>query len=172
MSTCSQLTLTWSIQINNPSIHKNLHIFHFHEAKRSERVMEYKHFSHEHNLSMYQVHPGQQLRCSGCDKFCDKTIYACWHCKFFLHEHCGNATRYIRHPFHPPHHLILCPYPTYPSNCFLCNACGTNGTRFLYCCVVCEVDLHVNCAFLPPKVCPSFRSIVLLLFHIISKIKK
>ncbi|KAJ9543988.1 hypothetical protein OSB04_023695 [Centaurea solstitialis] len=114
--------------------------------------MEYKHFSHEHNLSMYQVQPGQQFRCSGCDKFCDKTIYACWQCNFFLHEHCGNATRYIRHPFHAPHHLILCPYPTYPSNCFLCNACGTTGTRFSYCCALCEVDLHVNCAFLPPKV--------------------
>ncbi|CAI9287638.1 unnamed protein product [Lactuca saligna] len=114
--------------------------------------MEYKHFNHEHNLSMYQVQLGQQLRCSGCDKFCDKTIYACWHCKFFLHEHCGNATRYIRHPFHTPHPLILSPYPTYPSNCFLCNACGTTGTRFSYCCALCEVDLHVNCAFLPPKV--------------------
>ncbi|XP_076913783.1 protein VACUOLELESS GAMETOPHYTES-like [Bidens hawaiensis] len=89
--------------------------------------MEYKHFSHEHNLSMYQ-------------------------CNFFLHEHCGNATRYIRHHFHSPHYLILSPYPTYPSNCFLCNACGTTGTRFSYCCALCEVDLHVNCAFLPPKV--------------------
>ncbi|KVI03450.1 C1-like protein, partial [Cynara cardunculus var. scolymus] len=113
--------------------------------------MEYKHFSHEHNLSIYQVQLGQQFRCSGCDKFCDRTIYACWQCKFFLHEHCGNATRYIRHPFHAAHHLILSPYPTYPSNCFLCNACGTTGTRFSYCCALCEVDLHVNCAFLPPK---------------------
>nr|GEV53450.1 hypothetical protein [Tanacetum cinerariifolium] len=114
--------------------------------------MEYKHFSHEHNLSMYQVQPGQQLRCYGCDKFCDKTIYACWQCNFFLHEHCGNATRFIRHPFHAQHHLILSPYPTYPSNCFVCNACGTNGTKFSYCCALCEVDLHVNCAFLPFKV--------------------
>ncbi|KAJ0791847.1 putative chromatin regulator PHD family [Helianthus annuus] len=133
--------------------------------QRDLQIMEYKHFSHEHNLSMYQVQPGQQLRCSGCDKFCDKTIYACWQCNFFLHEHCGNATRYIKHPFHSSHYLILSPYPTYPSNCFLCNACGTNGSRFSYCCALCEVDLHVNCAFLPPKVAHKAHPHELILNH-------
>ncbi|KAJ0626179.1 putative chromatin regulator PHD family [Helianthus annuus] len=132
---------------------------------RDLQIMEYKHFSHEHNLSMYQVQPGQQLRCSGCDKFCDKTIYACWQCNFFLHEHCGNATRYIKHPSHSSHYLILSPYPTYPSNCFLCNACGTNGLRFSYCCALCEVDLHVNCAFLPPKVAHKAHPHELVLNH-------
>ncbi|XP_059643060.1 protein VACUOLELESS GAMETOPHYTES [Cornus florida] len=114
--------------------------------------MEYKHFSHQHSLMMYQVQQGQQLRCSGCESYCHDSVYACWPCNFFLHQHCGNANRYVKHPSHPLHPLILLPSPTYCSATFLCNACGAPGNAFSYCCALCEIDLHVHCAFLPPKV--------------------
>ncbi|PSS21125.1 Nucleoredoxin 1-1 like [Actinidia chinensis var. chinensis] len=112
--------------------------------------MEYKHFSHEHNLRLHQVQPGQQLRCSGCESYCYESVYACWQCNFFLHEHCGNANRYVKHPCHALHPLILIPRPTYTGGSFFCDACGAPGTSFSYCCALCEVDLHVPCAFLPP----------------------
>ncbi|KAK3010105.1 hypothetical protein RJ639_012445 [Escallonia herrerae] len=114
--------------------------------------MEYKHFSHRHNLNIHQVQQGQQLLCSGCESFCHGSVYACWQCNFFLHSHCGNATRYMKHPSHPSHPLILIPQPTYCSGSFLCNACDQSGSSFSYCCALCEVDLHVHCAFLPPEV--------------------
>ncbi|XP_052173764.1 uncharacterized protein LOC127789051 [Diospyros lotus] len=114
--------------------------------------MEYKHFSHPHNLKLYQVQQGQQLRCWGCHSPCQDSVYACWSCNFFLHEHCGNATRYVKHPYHRLHPLILVPRPTYTSGSFLCNACAAAGTSFSYCCAMCEVDLHVPCSFLPPTV--------------------
>ncbi|KAI7998914.1 hypothetical protein LOK49_LG10G03014 [Camellia lanceoleosa] len=115
--------------------------------------MEYKHFSHHHNLNLYQVHQGQTFHCSGCETSCTSdSIYACWQCNFFLHDHCGNANRFIKHPSHPSHPLILLPSPTYCGGTFLCNACGATGKSFSYCCVTCEVDLHLHCAFLPPKV--------------------
>lgn len=120
--------------------------------------MEYKHFSHHHNLNIYKAQEGQQHHCHGCCQLLckDSSIYACWHCNFFLHEHCGNATRYVKHPSHPLHPLILVPSPTYCSGSFICNACGSPGTSFSYCCALCEVDLHLNCAFLPQIV--SHRS--------------
>ncbi|XP_057500561.1 protein VACUOLELESS GAMETOPHYTES-like [Actinidia eriantha] len=76
----------------------------------------------------------------------------CWQCNFFLHEHCGNANRFIKHPSHPTHPLILLPSPTYCAGAFLCNACGSTGTAFSYSCALCQVDLHLHCAFLPPTV--------------------
>ncbi|KAM7505557.1 hypothetical protein LguiB_004461 [Lonicera macranthoides] len=119
--------------------------------------MEYKHFSHPHNLNIHKVQPSQQppLRCSGCESLCrnpSSSIYACWQCSFFLHDHCGNATRYVKHPSHPSHHLTLLSVPTYCSGSFLCNACGVPGGAFSYSCAPCEVDLHVGCTFLPPKI--------------------
>ncbi|KAH6812522.1 hypothetical protein C2S51_026284 [Perilla frutescens var. frutescens] len=53
------------------------------------------------------------------------------------------------------HPLVLVPSPTYCSGSFLCNACGAPGTAFSYCCTLCEVDLHLHCAFLPPKLTHS-----------------
>ncbi|KAL1550035.1 hypothetical protein AAHA92_18050 [Salvia divinorum] len=114
--------------------------------------MEYKHFSHQHTLTLYKVQQGQQLHCHGCHRLCHDSIFACWSCKFFLHEHCGNANRFVKHPSHKQHPLILMPNPTYCSSSFLCNGCGVAGSTFSYCCALCEVDLHVPCAYLPPKV--------------------
>ncbi|XP_047337033.1 uncharacterized protein LOC124940553 [Impatiens glandulifera] len=121
---------------------------------RKIRKMEYKHFSHDHHLNLYQSQPGQNLLCHGCQTPISdsSSIYACWTCKFFLHDHCGNANRFIKHPSHPAHPLILIPTPTYCSGAFICNACGSLGKSFSYSCPTCEIDLHLNCAFLPPKI--------------------
>ncbi|KAL7098061.1 hypothetical protein ACP275_10G181900 [Erythranthe tilingii] len=115
--------------------------------------MEYKHFSHQHPLILHKIQTGEQFQCNGCNLLCVKdSIYTCWSCKFFLHEHCGNANRYVNHPSHPTHPLVLVPSPTYCSGAFMCDACGSPGTAFSYSCPLCEVDLHINCAFLPPAV--------------------
>lgn len=115
--------------------------------------MEYKHFSHNHNLVFHQVQQGQNIRCSGCELDCSSGfVYACFQCSFYLHEHCGNANRHIMHPADVTHPLILFPSPTYESGSFLCDACGKPGSAFSYCCAVCQVDLHVQCAFMPLKI--------------------
>ncbi|XWS59262.1 hypothetical protein CRYUN_Cryun08bG0106100 [Craigia yunnanensis] len=111
--------------------------------------MEYKHFSHQHNLRIYQLHPGDEYRCSGCESLCSGSVYGCWDCKFFLHEQCGNAGRSLQHHSHPFHHLTLVPHTTYLAGTFACNACGDRGNAFSYCCPLCDFDLHVPCAFLP-----------------------
>ncbi|KAG8371843.1 hypothetical protein BUALT_Bualt12G0005200 [Buddleja alternifolia] len=128
------------------------------ESKKRKPKMEYKHFSHNHPLTLHKHQPGQQFHCHGCNLPCKDSTFACWSCNFFLHEHCGNANRYVTHPSHAHHPLVLVPSPTYCSGSFLCNACGAPGSSFSYCCALCEVDLHVYCAFLPPKLsCESHR---------------
>ncbi|GFP91651.1 hypothetical protein PHJA_001309100 [Phtheirospermum japonicum] len=120
--------------------------------------MEYKHFSHHHPLTLHKIQPGQQSQlCHGCQLPCNNnnnngSIFACYSCNFFLHDHCGNANRYVKHPSHPAHPLVLVPTPTYCSGTFLCDGCGASGNAFSYCCPLCEIDLHVNCTFLPLKV--------------------
>lgn len=115
--------------------------------------MEYKHFSHQHPLTLYKVQPeDQNFKCHGCNSQCRDSILACWSCNFFLHEHCGNANRYVKHPSHSLHPLVLLPTPTYCSGLFYCDCCGEQGSKFSYCCPLCEVDLHMDCAYLPPKV--------------------
>ncbi|KAH7554271.1 hypothetical protein ACOSP7_028612 [Xanthoceras sorbifolium] len=113
--------------------------------------MEYKHFSHPHNLRVYQVIEKEQdeLICSGCDSTISGSAFGCWQCKFFLHEQCGNAKRGMQHPSHPMHHLTLLPSTTYSAGTFLCNACGHAGSAFSLCCPLCDFDLHVHCASLP-----------------------
>lgn len=111
--------------------------------------MEYKHFSHPHNLRIYQVQHGNEYSCSACELIISGSAYGCWECKFFLHEQCGNASRAMQHTSHPMHHLTLVPTTTYSAGNFLCNACGEPGSAFSFCCPLCDFDLHVQCAFLP-----------------------
>ncbi|KAL8456328.1 hypothetical protein ACS0TY_033689 [Phlomoides rotata] len=114
--------------------------------------MEYKHFSHDHTLTLYKVPEGQNFQCHGCNLPCNDSIFACWTCRFFLHDHCANANRFVKHPSHSSHPLTLMPAPTYCTGSFLCNACGAPGSSFSYSCALCEVDLHLNCAYLPQEV--------------------
>ncbi|GFP97222.1 myosin-6 [Phtheirospermum japonicum] len=117
--------------------------------------MEYKHFSHHHPLTLHKIQPGQQSQlCHGCQLPCNNngSIFACYSYNFFLHDHCGNANQYVKHPSHPAHPLVLIPTPTYCSGTFLCNGCGASGNAFSYCCPLYEIDFHVNCTFLPLKV--------------------
>ncbi|KAK0608788.1 hypothetical protein LWI29_036039 [Acer saccharum] len=116
--------------------------------------MEYKHFSHPHNLRVYQIVEKEQddeFMCSGCDSTISAgSAFGCWQCKFFLHEQCANAKRGMQHPSHPTHHLTLLSSATYSAGAFLCNACGHSGSSFSFCCPLCDFDLHVHCASMPP----------------------
>ncbi|WOG98147.1 hypothetical protein DCAR_0417488 [Daucus carota subsp. sativus] len=115
--------------------------------------MEYKHFSHHHKLKVHQITEGQTIRCSGCERLCQSThVVGCSQCNFFLHTLCYSAERYVKkHSSDPQHPLVLIPKPTYCSGSFICNKCGETGSSFSYCCTLCEIDLHLHCAFLPLK---------------------
>ncbi|KAL7204195.1 hypothetical protein ACSBR2_017296 [Camellia fascicularis] len=111
--------------------------------------MDFKHFSHPHNLSFHQIPQGTDAHCFGCNFPVVGTAFMCWQCQFFLHHQCFLATRSLNHPSHPSHPLSLLPSPTYPCGSFFCNSCNLPGTAFSYSCAHCEFDLHLHCASLP-----------------------
>ncbi|KAL2491473.1 Cysteine/Histidine-rich C1 domain family protein [Abeliophyllum distichum] len=121
--------------------------------------MEFKHFSHNHGLVFHQLPQGTEIHCSGCKTVASGLVYACWQCRYFLHEQCFQATRSFKHPSHPLHPLTLVPYPTHPSSSFFCDSCNILGNGFCYCCSECDFDLHVHCAYnsaTPPVNFPNF----------------
>ncbi|XP_052194266.1 uncharacterized protein LOC127802472 [Diospyros lotus] len=114
--------------------------------------MEFKHFSHPHNLSLQQIPQGSEIHCSGCNSPASGgSFYTCWQCGFHLHDQCFNAARSLNHPSHPSHPLTLLPSPTYPSSSFFCNSCNLTGTGLSYSCSRCDFDLHIHCAFPPAE---------------------
>ncbi|KAK1386707.1 Nucleoredoxin 1-1 like [Heracleum sosnowskyi] len=128
--------------------------------------MVYKHFSHPHNMKIYEVKEGQTIRCSGCQRLCHNSpVVGCWHCNFFLHALCFTAEHYIeKHPSHSQHPLTLIPRPTYCSGSFICNKSGEIGTSFSYCCTLCEIDFHLHCTFLPVTVSHNSHQHDLILY--------
>ncbi|XP_022896254.1 uncharacterized protein LOC111410230 [Olea europaea var. sylvestris] len=121
--------------------------------------MENKHFSHNDGLVFHQLPQGTEIHFSCCKTPGSGSIYACWQCRYFLHEQCFRATRSMKHPSHPLHPLTLVPFPTYPSNSFFCNSCNLAGNGFSYCCSKCDFDMHVHCAYNPvnpPVNSPNF----------------
>ncbi|WOH00105.1 hypothetical protein DCAR_0519462 [Daucus carota subsp. sativus] len=102
--------------------------------------MDYKDFSHKHNLKNHRLTEGQTVSCSRCERLCHNNVYACLQCNYFLHDYCANAVRYIKnHLSDTQHPLVLIPKPTYCSGSFICNACGETGSSFSYCCVLCGI---------------------------------
>nr|XP_043625735.1 uncharacterized protein LOC122597171 [Erigeron canadensis] len=106
----------------------------------------YKHFTHDHNLTMNQAHESVKMSCSACHSLVIGTMYNCWQCNFVLHEQCFHATRSLQHPLHPSHPLTLLPHPTYIQNMYYCSLCELSGTGLSYACADCEFDLHMHCA--------------------------
>ncbi|CAA0820712.1 Cysteine/Histidine-rich C1 domain family protein [Striga hermonthica] len=125
--------------------------------------MEFKHFSHPHNLSL---HHGPETRCSGCKSARPGPFYACFQCNYFLDEHCFRAARALNHPAHPTHPLTLVSSPTYQSASFFCNDCSLLGTGFCYACSDCDFDVHVHCAHkaagMPNPCGPHVTSVVVV----------
>ncbi|KAG8391325.1 hypothetical protein BUALT_Bualt01G0176100 [Buddleja alternifolia] len=108
--------------------------------------MEFKHFSHKHDLISHQMSQSSKIHCSGCKSPGLENAYVCWKCNDFLHEQCFHAARSLKHPSHPLHPLTLAPFPTYFPGSFFYKYCNSDGNGFSYSCSECEFDIHVHCA--------------------------
>ncbi|XP_015078039.1 uncharacterized protein LOC107021834 [Solanum pennellii] len=108
-----------------------------------------KHFSHSHNLNMYNFQHYSQTNCNVCGLQLVGSGYGCESCQFYLHASCFDLPRKIQHNAHPAHPLTL-RYPSYYKHCGkTCDACCEHIKQsFLYCCDLCHFDLHVTCATL------------------------
>ncbi|KAK7336651.1 hypothetical protein VNO77_17197 [Canavalia gladiata] len=107
-----------------------------------------EHFSHIHPLLLKEEHKNDniQVLCLGCEKpIISGPVFCCDLCNHVLHKTCAELPRYIKHPFHPQHPLILLPTTPYMGNC-VCDACGRLFKHFVYHCFLCQYDLDITCA--------------------------
>ncbi|XP_049360304.1 uncharacterized protein LOC125824998 [Solanum verrucosum] len=108
-----------------------------------------KHFSHSHNLNMYNFQQYSETNCKVCGLQLVGSGYGCQSCQFYLHASCFDLPQKIQHDAHPAHPMTL-RYPSYYKHCGkTCDACCEHIKQsFLYCCDLCHFDLHVTCATL------------------------
>ncbi|KAM3375353.1 hypothetical protein P3S68_014067 [Capsicum galapagoense] len=105
------------------------------------------HFSHPHALNKYNI--SSVTNCKVCGLQLVGSAYGCQSCQFYLHTSCFDLPDKIQHHAHTAHPLTL-RYPSYYKHCGkTCDACSEDIRRsFLYCCDLCNFDLHVTCATL------------------------
>ncbi|EOY18287.1 Cysteine/Histidine-rich C1 domain family protein, putative [Theobroma cacao] len=99
------------------------------EIKLGENVInkEIKHFSHEHNLVLYDEVKDEKW-CDGCSLLIETSFYHCSECDFCLHKSCAELPKKKQFWFLPLFHsLNLIP------NCFFfCGGCEFIHTGFAY----------------------------------------
>ncbi|PWA50430.1 DC1, C1-like, Zinc finger, RING/FYVE/PHD-type [Artemisia annua] len=130
------------------------------------------HISHQHplilvdttkpkssTLSCHNPMKKVELICNGCVRpVMNLPFYTCVdedeRCNFVLHEWCTRLPSEIKnHPGHPQHTLVFMPMVPYkPFGVFTCDVCSFICNGFVYCCVRCEYNVDVCCAFIPDKI--------------------
>ncbi|KAJ8774317.1 hypothetical protein K2173_011189 [Erythroxylum novogranatense] len=97
------------------------------------------HFLHKHELLFADMEDHDSVTCAGCKKQVLGRYYACFDCKFSLHESCTNIPMEIYHFTHS------CPLILIISNTRTCEACGEPCRGFLYDCGRCSWGVHYSC---------------------------
>ncbi|XP_059656809.1 uncharacterized protein LOC132303532 isoform X2 [Cornus florida] len=104
-------------------------------------------FTHPHDLIPCDITKGIFIfSCSACGLCIEGTVYVCFQCKFLLHKSCAELPLRIKHPFHPPHPLVL-DYTNSSVN-YQCKACKCSVLGFKYLCRECDFEMDVTCASL------------------------
>ncbi|KAJ7946757.1 Cysteine/Histidine-rich C1 domain family protein [Quillaja saponaria] len=114
------------------------------------------HFRHQHPLRSIEIKNDSKflyLDCYICGGYCSEIgqpMYGCVACKSFTHKSCTQLPRQIKHPFHPPHPLIL---DSRKYESFRCNACVFSGTcLFRFFCKHCNFNLCIKCYTMKPTI--------------------
>ncbi|KAJ8760640.1 hypothetical protein K2173_015307 [Erythroxylum novogranatense] len=111
----------------------------------SETKIRIKHFSHHHELVLFNCKKDQSYSCTGCLVRVPGLVYGCFECKFYLHKSCAEMPREIQHPYHP-FHPLRAQVGKYAK--MICKTCrtGTDNEEIVYYCKDCRFGLHMHCA--------------------------
>jgi hypothetical protein len=113
------------------------------EEKIEMMPIEIKHFSHEHDLKLFEELENYEI-CDGCIRPIFPPFYNCAQCDFFLHKSCVELPLKKRHPLHQ-HQLTLQLRRPMASQCDACK-CLSNG--FIYNCQQCHFELDISCSLI------------------------
>ncbi|XP_047317508.1 uncharacterized protein LOC124920961 [Impatiens glandulifera] len=121
--------------------------------------MEFKHFSHEHPLTLNEgkgwhalteiIDPKQT--CKGCGESILPYLpfYLCHDCNYFLHQRCAHLPLQTIYPLHHQDHrlTLLSRPPSRHSRRTNCNACNrSDWQHFTYHCPPCNFNIDIECA--------------------------
>ncbi|XP_017984259.1 PREDICTED: uncharacterized protein LOC18586179 [Theobroma cacao] len=128
------------------------------EIKLGENVIttEIQHFSHEHNLVLYDEVKGDKC-CDCCSLLIETSFYNCSECDFSLHKSCAVLPKKKEY--------WICPlaFNLIPNHFFKCNLCGSLHTGFAY--NLNRIWLCVQCAELSSSYTSQAHKEHLLLFY-------
>ncbi|KAJ8760512.1 hypothetical protein K2173_015179 [Erythroxylum novogranatense] len=110
-----------------------------------ETKIRIKHFSHHHELVLFNCREDQSYTCTGCLMKVPGLVYGCFECKFYLHKSCAEMPREIQHPYHPFHPLRARVGKYAKMACQTCRI-GTDDEEIVYYCNDCRFGLHMHCA--------------------------
>ncbi|KAL9373668.1 hypothetical protein Peur_033288 [Populus x canadensis] len=103
------------------------------------------HKDHPLILNEEKEYHGEGVKCCVCKEPLSGPSYSCTSCNFYLHKKCAELPPEIKRHIHQEHPLRLL-----PNHHMICGFCKeTCYESFVYCCFVCEFNLHIKCAFPP-----------------------
>ncbi|KAA8518279.1 hypothetical protein F0562_015838 [Nyssa sinensis] len=129
-----------------------------------DRVKGFKHFSHEHQLTLVDVQSDNvgscesrnELKtieiCDGCARPISAPFYSCAQCKYFLHKWCAKLPNELQHPIHQDHPLTLLAKSPDFYGLFKCGICFNFCNGFSFHCSPCNINLDVNCGSYPSTI--------------------
>ncbi|XWS47411.1 hypothetical protein CRYUN_Cryun14cG0149900 [Craigia yunnanensis] len=88
----------------------------------------------------------KHVECSGCASPLVDASYVCFDCDIFFHKNCVELPIEINHPYHRQHQLFL----EFEMKGRVCNLCESKRPGYFYCCSLCNVDFHSECAWPSP----------------------
>ncbi|KAI5560375.1 hypothetical protein BDE02_16G043200 [Populus trichocarpa] len=101
------------------------------------------HKDHPLILNEEKEYHGEGVKCCVCKEPLSGPSYSCTSCNFYLHKKCAELPPEIKRHIHQEHPLRLL-----PNHHMICGFCKeTCYESFVYCCFVCEFNLHIKCAF-------------------------
>ncbi|KAI3780231.1 hypothetical protein L2E82_10202 [Cichorium intybus] len=117
-------------------------------SKFPDLITHPSHPTHALSLLTTPIYPGGFFRCDACTQHGTRFSYHCHTCDFDLHVLCASKPLRVTHPYHP-HPLALTFASPYGEklgfSCDVCRHVGS-GDQWLYRCVSCEFDVHLQCA--------------------------
>ncbi|XP_052174106.1 uncharacterized protein LOC127789278 [Diospyros lotus] len=113
------------------------------------------HFHPEHSLTLRPNPPmsafGDMSKCDVCKQICNRFIYHCPHCAFFMDINCASmATTIEQKLVHISHNHEL--IPIQKPALLVCDACGSKHIGSSYLCTTCGFWVSQNCASSPSKI--------------------
>ncbi|KAG8650535.1 hypothetical protein MANES_07G052630v8 [Manihot esculenta] len=105
------------------------------------------HNSHPLTLLPTPTYPYRSYSCNECESLGSSFSFSCAQCEFDLHTECANLARTVVVDAHPRELKLTYEIPGDDNVSIVCDVCGRGVDKrfWMYRCVDCGFDCHLNC---------------------------